>query len=112
MRGLDGKGVLIVGGTSGIGLATARRFLEEASRVFVAGNDEAELKETRATLGELGTIDGLVGDVSVEGDVEAIVRGATAFLSRIDVLVRAEDEVDVRCRGGRQRRLVPAALVR
>ncbi len=87
MRGLDGKGVLIVGGTSGIGLATARRFLEEGSRVFVAGNDEAELKETRATLAELGAIDGVVGDVSLEDDVEAIVRAAAAFLARIDVLI-------------------------
>ncbi len=87
MRGLDGKGVLIVGGTSGIGLATARRFLEEGSRVFVAGIEDAELKDTRQTLAELGTIDGLAGDVSVETDVDAIVGGATASLSRIDVLI-------------------------
>jgi NAD(P)-dependent dehydrogenase (short-subunit alcohol dehydrogenase family) len=87
MRGLDGKGVLIVGGTSGIGLATARRFLEEGSRVFVAGLDDAELKETRQALAELGAIDGLAGDVSVETDVDAIVGGATASLSRIDVLI-------------------------
>jgi NAD(P)-dependent dehydrogenase (short-subunit alcohol dehydrogenase family) len=87
MRGLDGKGVLIVGGTSGIGLATARRFLAEGSRVFVAGIEEAELKETRQTLAELGAIDGLAGDVSVETDVDAIVGGATASLSRIDILI-------------------------
>jgi len=87
MRGLEGKGVLIVGGTSGIGLATARRFLEEGSRVFVAGNDETELKETRATLAERGTIDGVVGDVSIEDDVDAIVRAAIGSLSRIDVLI-------------------------
>ena len=87
MRGLDGKGVLIVGGTSGIGLATARRFLEEGTRVFVAGIEEAELKETRQALAELGAIDGLAGDVSVETDVDAIVRAATASLSRIDLLI-------------------------
>jgi len=87
MRGLVGRGVLIVGGTSGIGLATARRFLEEGTRVFVAGIEEAELKETRQTLAELGAIDGLAGDVSVETDVDAIVGGATASLSRIDILI-------------------------
>jgi len=87
MRGLVGKGVLIVGGTSGIGLATARRFLEEGTRVFVAGIEEAELKETRQALAELGAIDGLAGDVSVETDVDAIVGGATASLSRIDILI-------------------------
>ena len=37
MRGLDGKGVLVCGGSSGIGLAAAQRFLEEGSRVFIAG---------------------------------------------------------------------------
>ena len=87
MRGLVGRGVLIVGGTSGIGLATARRFLEEGTRVFVAGIEEAELKETRQALAELGAIDGLAGDVSVETDVDAIVRAATASLSRIDLLI-------------------------
>jgi len=87
MRGLQDRGVLIVGGTSGIGLATARRFLEEGSRVFVAGIDEAELNETRGTLAELGPIEGLAGDVSVENDVDAIVGGATVSLYRIDVLI-------------------------
>ena len=55
--------------------------------MFVAGIEEAELKETRQTLAGLGPIDGLAGDVSIETDVDAIVRGATASLSRIDVLI-------------------------
>jgi 3-oxoacyl-[acyl-carrier protein] reductase len=87
MRGLDGTGVLIVGGTSGIGLATARRFLEEGSRVFVAGIDETELKDTLGALQPLGTIEGIVGDVGDEGEVDAIVAAATASLGRIDVLI-------------------------
>jgi NAD(P)-dependent dehydrogenase (short-subunit alcohol dehydrogenase family) len=87
MRGLDGKGVLIVGGTSGIGLATARRFLQERSRVFVAGIDETELKDTLGALQPLGTIEGIVGDVGDEGAVDAIVSAATASLGRIDVLI-------------------------
>ena len=87
MRGLDAKGVLIVGGTSGIGLATARRFLEEGSRVFVAGLDETELKDTLAALQPLGAIDGLVGDVSDEAAVTAIVDAAVASLARVDVLI-------------------------
>jgi NAD(P)-dependent dehydrogenase (short-subunit alcohol dehydrogenase family) len=87
MRGLDDKGVLIVGGTSGIGLATARRFLEEGSRVFVAGNAEAELHETRSELAGLGELDGATGDVAVEAEVDAIVERAEGFLRRIDVLI-------------------------
>jgi len=87
MRGLDGKGVLIVGGTSGIGLATARRFLEEGSRVFVAGVEETELKDTLGALRPLGSIEGIVGDVADEDAVEAIVEAAAAALGRIDVLI-------------------------
>ena len=79
MRGLEGKGVLISGGTSGIGLATARRFLDEGARVFIGGIDAAELA---AALQELGGADatpaGLTGDVSVEDDVMALVEAAAA----------------------------------
>ncbi len=87
MRGLRGKGVLIAGGTSGIGRATARRFLEEDARVFVAGNDDAELKDTLAALSGTGELDGTTGDVSVGSDADAIVERAATFLRRIDVLI-------------------------
>ena len=50
MRGLQDKRVLISGGSSGIGLATAQRFLEEGSRVFLAGLDEREVDSAVAGL--------------------------------------------------------------
>jgi NAD(P)-dependent dehydrogenase (short-subunit alcohol dehydrogenase family) len=87
MRGLEGTGVLISGGTRGIGRATARRFLEEGSRVFVGGRDDAELDETLAELSPLGTIDGLVGDVANEGHVERLVGAAEAAIGGLDVLI-------------------------
>ena len=87
MRGLQDAGVLIVGGTSGIGLATAERFLDEGSRVFVAGLEETELKDTLGTLRPVGPIDGIVADVADEDAVEAIVEAAVASLGRIDVLI-------------------------
>jgi NAD(P)-dependent dehydrogenase (short-subunit alcohol dehydrogenase family) len=87
MRGLAGKGVLVCGGSSGIGLAAARRFLEEGSRVFVAGLDPAELDAAvtglRAGGGEVA---GLACDVSTEGDVARMVDAADAALGGIDVL--------------------------
>ena len=87
MRGLAGKGVLVTGGSSGIGLATARRFLNEGARVFVTGLDEHEVAAAIAELGDLGEIGGIAGDVSSEADVEGIVEQATEVLERIDVLI-------------------------
>jgi 3-oxoacyl-[acyl-carrier protein] reductase len=84
MRGLEGKGVLISGGSGGIGLAAARRFLEEGSRVFVGGLDAGEVA---AAVDELGATGGVTGDVSLEADVEALVSGAEDALGRIDVLI-------------------------
>ena len=87
MRGLTGKGVLISGGTSGIGLATARRFLEEDARVFVAGRDPDKVSRALAELQPLGEIGGMSCDVSREGEVVALVEAAEDALGGIDVLI-------------------------
>jgi 3-oxoacyl-[acyl-carrier protein] reductase len=87
MRGLDGAGVLVSGGSRGIGLATARRFLEEGSRVFLSGLDEAEVEAAVKGLGAVGTVDGAACDVASEADVDRLVRGAEGFLGGIDVLI-------------------------
>lgn len=85
MRGLADKGTLITGGTSGIGLATASRFLEEGARVFIVGNEDAELASALAGLD--GAVAGTVADVSVEADVERFVAEAEGVLGWIDVLI-------------------------
>lgn len=48
---LKGKTALITGGTSGIGLATAKRFIQEGAKVAVTGRDESRFDEVRAALG-------------------------------------------------------------
>ncbi|MER7212970.1 MULTISPECIES: SDR family NAD(P)-dependent oxidoreductase [Streptosporangium] len=87
MRGLTGKRVLISGGSSGIGAATARRFLQEGSRVFVGGLDADEVERTVAELAPLGEIGGLAGDVATEADVNRLVEAAVTALGGLDVLV-------------------------
>jgi NAD(P)-dependent dehydrogenase (short-subunit alcohol dehydrogenase family) len=87
MRGLRGKRVLISGGSSGIGLATAQRFLEEGSRVFLAGLDEREVDSALAGLKAGGEVSGLACDVSLEDDVAQLVAAAQRALGGIDVLV-------------------------
>jgi len=87
MRGLRGKRVLISGGSSGIGLATAQRFLEEGSRVFLTGLGKREVDGALAGLRPGGEVAGLACDVSLEGDVARLVEAADRELGGIDVLV-------------------------
>ena len=87
MRGLRGKRVLISGGSSGIGLATAHRFLDEGSRVFLAGLDQREVDSALAGLRPSGEVSGLACDVSLEGYVARMVAAAHRALGGIDVLI-------------------------
>jgi 3-oxoacyl-[acyl-carrier protein] reductase len=87
MRGLRGKRVLISGGSSGIGLATAERFLEEGSRVFVSGVDADEVAAAVAALAPRGEISGLACDVSAEADVARLMAESIRALGGVDVLV-------------------------
>ena len=52
MDRLKGKRALITGGTSGIGLETARQFIEEGARVAVTGTNPETLAVARKALGE------------------------------------------------------------
>src|SRR3954454_7461833 len=87
---LSGRGCLIVGGTSGIGLATARRFLEEGARVVVAGRSA---ETGRAALGDLaarGPAWFVAADARDAGAVEALFGAALEHLGgRLDVLFHA-----------------------
>jgi 3-oxoacyl-[acyl-carrier protein] reductase len=87
MRGLEGRGVLISGGSSGIGLAAARRFLEEGSRVFISGLEAADVRAAIDDLHTLGQVDGGSFDVGDETDVDRLVRSASERLEAVDVLI-------------------------
>ena len=50
MKKLEGKVAVITGGSSGIGLATAKRFVEEGAHVVITGRREKELKEAGALI--------------------------------------------------------------
>jgi NAD(P)-dependent dehydrogenase (short-subunit alcohol dehydrogenase family) len=78
---LDGRTCLIVGGTGGIGLASARRFLEEGARVVVAGRSPEIGPPALADLGPLGSIWGYEIELA-EGDRSV----ARMFNYALDVL--------------------------
>jgi len=86
-RRFKGKGVIITGGASGIGKATAERFLEEGAKVAILDvsekNGEAALKELKKK-GFTPLV--LTGDVAKSSDVKKMVSTAKARLGRIDVL--------------------------
>ena len=59
---LEGRIALVTGGTSGIGLATAKRFVAEGAYVFITGRREKELASAVKSIGE--SVTGVQGDVS------------------------------------------------
>jgi NAD(P)-dependent dehydrogenase (short-subunit alcohol dehydrogenase family) len=70
MGKLEGKIALITGGTSGIGLATAKQFVSEGAYVFITGRREPELA---AAVKEIGSnVTGVQGDVSNLGDLDRL----------------------------------------
>jgi meso-butanediol dehydrogenase / (S,S)-butanediol dehydrogenase / diacetyl reductase len=85
MRGLTGKRVLITGGASGIGAATAARFLEEGSAVVVLDRDAKACQRILHDLPDLaGTVD---ADVSKVQQVEAAFSDAIRLMGGVDVLI-------------------------
>jgi len=87
MRGLEGKGVLVTGGSRGIGLAAAERFLQEGSHVFLCGIDGDEVDAALKDLRNIGSVGGIECDVSRHDDVDRLVAEAETFLGEIDVLL-------------------------
>ena len=71
---LSGKIAVITGGSSGIGLATAKRFVEEGAYVFITGRRQAELDKAVAEIGR--TVTGVQGDVSNLDDLDSFVQGS------------------------------------
>lgn len=70
MTQLAGKTALVTGGTSGIGLATARRLAEEGAQVFVTGRSQARVDEAVATIG--GSVRGVASDITRIEDLDRL----------------------------------------
>lgn len=84
MAKLDGKIALITGGNSGIGLATAKRFVNEGAYVFITGRRDAELA---TALKEIGTdVTGVQGDVSNLGDLDRLFAQIKREKGKVDIL--------------------------
>jgi len=81
---LNDKIALVTGGTSGIGLATAQRFVAEGAHVFITGRRQAELDAAVKTIGR--NVTGVLGDVSKLADLDKLYATIKEQKGRLDVL--------------------------
>ena len=84
MKKLEGKVAVITGGSNGIGLATAQRFVDEGAYVFITGRRQSELDAAVKQIGK--NITGVQGDVSNLADLDRLYAKVKEQKGRIDIL--------------------------
>jgi short chain dehydrogenase len=90
---LEGKTAVITGGSTGIGLATAKRFVEEGAYVFVNGRSRAELDAAVKEIGE--NVSGVQGDGSKQGDRDRLHTAVADTGRRLDVVFANAAAIDI-----------------
>jgi NAD(P)-dependent dehydrogenase (short-subunit alcohol dehydrogenase family) len=81
---LEGKVALITGGNSGIGLATAKQFVNEGAYVFITGRREAELAAAKKQIGK--NVTAIQGDVSNLDDLDRLFAQIKKEKGKIDIV--------------------------
>jgi NAD(P)-dependent dehydrogenase (short-subunit alcohol dehydrogenase family) len=81
---LTGRTAVVIGGTDGMGLATARLLAAGGARVLVTGRDERKLAAARAALGDAG--EALRSDVAQIAEIDALARAVAGRLAPLDAL--------------------------
>jgi NAD(P)-dependent dehydrogenase (short-subunit alcohol dehydrogenase family) len=84
MKKLEGKIAVITGGNSGIGLASAQRFVSDGAYVFITGRRQSELDEAVKQIGT--NVSGIQGDVSNLADLDRLYAAVKKQKGRIDIL--------------------------
>jgi NAD(P)-dependent dehydrogenase (short-subunit alcohol dehydrogenase family) len=84
MGKLDGKVALITGGNSGIGLATAKRFVQEGAYVFITGRTQSKLDEALKQVGSHVTA--VQGDVAKLGDLDRLFEQIEKEKGKLDIV--------------------------
>jgi NAD(P)-dependent dehydrogenase (short-subunit alcohol dehydrogenase family) len=84
MNKLEGKIALITGGNSGIGLATAKEFVNEGAYVFITGRRDAELAAAVKDIGR--NVSGVQGDVSNLGDLDRLFTKIKREKGKLDIV--------------------------
>src|ERR1700743_2797366 len=90
---LKGKAAVITGGSTGVGLATAKRFVEEGAYVFINGRSQSELAAAAKEIGE--NVTGVQGDGSKQGDRDRLYAAVADTGRRLDVVFANAAAIDV-----------------
>src|ERR1700742_1512998 len=85
MARLDGKIAVITGGSSGIGLAAARKFVEEGAYVFITGRRQSELDKAKAEIGR--NVTAVQGDVANLDDLDRLYQTVREEKGAVDIVV-------------------------
>lgn len=85
----NGKQLLVVGGTSGMGLATARLVLEGGGSVVIIGHRADKTEKALVELSKLGQADAIVADISKEADLQKVINQIKTQFKEINLLVNA-----------------------
>src|SRR5258707_7598878 len=84
MNRLEGKIALITGGSTGIGLATAKHFVSEGAYVFITGRRASELESAAETIGK--NVTGVQGDVANLGDLDRLFTQIKRERGKLDIV--------------------------
>lgn len=93
MSKLEGKVAVITGGNSGIGLASAKRFVEEGAYVFITGRRQAELEKAKAAIGR--NVTAVQGDIANLDDLDRLYGVVKAEKGSIDIIVASAGIVEL-----------------
>jgi len=84
MKRLDGRAALVTGGTTGIGLATAKRFLQEGAKVAITGTNPDTLAAAQKELGAGALV--LRSDAASGADRAALAKTISEKFGKLDIL--------------------------
>lgn len=85
MAKLNGKVAVITGGSSGIGLATARLFVQEGAYVYITGRRQAELDKAKAEIGK--NVTAVQGDVAKLSDLDHLYATVKSEKGAVDIVI-------------------------